>query len=942
MLLSFMPSLAFAETSEDNSSDQAEAAAEVSAESTADQPGEAAAESTEKPAAGENKEEVSGADQAGEAKEEDVLSEDQYQAKMAGSPGKVTDTINWSLDSSGVLSLTGTGAMKDYNSESEAPWYSQKSKIKKVVIGDGITHIGAYSFKDYEALTSVTIPASVTSGGAMAFYMVGVSKLKDVYYKGDIASWCNIDFQCNPCMNESNLYFKGALVTDVKIPATVKSISEYAFDGCASMTSLEIPEGVESIGRLSFSQCRNLKKVTLPKSLKSIGGAAFSYCTGLDNVYYNGDLTGWCNIDFKWYEANPCDNGCNLYFSNQLVKEVKIPAGMTSVPDFAFLGVKSITSVVIPNGVKTIGRAAFESNTALTSATLPEGLETIGWSAFYNCKALTNITIPASVKTIDYGAFEDCSKLKTVNYKGDLAKWCSIEFVTPPANPCCNGARLNISGTELTAVTIPEGTTRLREYLFTGCSSISSVTIPASVTEIGACAFRECSNLKTVKYSGNLAKWCSIKFTEDDSNPCINGADLYLSGNKVTDLKIAEGTNLGKYSFCGCGSLKSVTIEKGVNADWEGMFRGCRNLTNITLAEGITAIEHSIFSGCTGIKSVTLPSSLKTISPSAFSGCTGLTSIVIPKGVTSIGSSAFSGCENVTSLTIPVSVTDIDTMAFMGVYPDHIYYGGTKSQWEKLDNTPAEGTVHYSSNGPGQTTPGTTPEPDVHQCKGNIISVSKNATCQEAGIKKHYECSVCHKMYKDANGKTQLTSKQIKKLTIKKKKHNFKEKSGEYRKSSATCTKPAVYYYTCKMCHAKGSKTYKSGKALGHDFVSGSITKATGKKDGKIASKCSRCGKTNKGVKIPKASRIVVLNKKSIAYVGGGAEKDAINVVVKGSKYPLGADEYTVTEKSEPKYNPKKRNGTGTITVTFKPECKYYSGSMTLTYKITKVPKVAN
>ena len=218
----------------------------------------------------------------------------------------------------------------------------------------------------------------------------------------------------------------------------------------------------------------------------------------------------------------------------------------------------------------------------------------------------------------------------------------------------------------------------------------------------------------------------------------------------------------------------------------------------------------------------------------------------------------------------------------------------------------------------------------------NIKSVSKAATCQETGLKKHFECTNCHNMFKDASGSKELTDKEIKKLTIKKKKHSFKEKSGQYLKSAATCTKPAVYYYTCKMCHQKGKKTYKAGKKLGHDFVSGNIKKATAKKDGKIAAKCSRCGKTNKGTKIPKAGKIVVLNKKSVAYVGAGGEKALIKVVVKNSKYPLSAKEYNVTY-SEPVYNGKKSKGI--VTIKFKPECKYYSGSMTLTYKITKAPK---
>ena len=220
----------------------------------------------------------------------------------------------------------------------------------------------------------------------------------------------------------------------------------------------------------------------------------------------------------------------------------------------------------------------------------------------------------------------------------------------------------------------------------------------------------------------------------------------------------------------------------------------------------------------------------------------------------------------------------------------------------------------------------------------DLIYVEKAATCQETGVKGHYECADCGKWFKDANGKKALSAKEIKKLTIKKKKHSFmaKELTEEYLKSDATCTKPAVYYYACKYCGDKGKKTFKSGKKLGHDFVAVSIIKATAKKDGKIASKCSRCGKTSKGIKIAKAGKAVVLSKKSVKYIGGGQEKDAVKVVVKKSKYPLAENEYEV-KYSEPVYKGKKSKGT--VTVTFKPDCKYYSGSLKLTYKITKAPK---
>ncbi len=209
------------------------------------------------------------------------------------------------------------------------------------------------------------------------------------------------------------------------------------------------------------------------------------------------------------------------------------------------------------------------------------------------------------------------------------------------------------------------------------------------------------------------------------------------------------------------------------------------------------------------------------------------------------------------------------------------------------------------------------------------------ATCQEGGVKAHYECTVCHKIFTDKKGKKETT---YAKLATKKAKHVFKKKivSDEYLKSPATCTKKATYFYACKTCGEKGKKTFTAGKALGHDFVSGNITKATAKKDGKIAAKCSRCGKTDKGKKINKASKVFTLSKKSVKYMGEGKEKNAVSLSIKAGKYPVTSEDYSVTY-SEPVYNGKKSKGT--ITITFRPECKYYSGSLTLTYKITKVPK---
>ena len=122
--------------------------------------------------------------------------------------------ITWTLSDDGTLTISGTD-MPDYYSYYGSPWYSQRGKIKKVVIEDGVMNIGKYAFCDCSGLTSVTIPNSVTSIGEKAF------------------------------QNCSGL-------TSVSIPNSVTSIGDVAFSGCSGLTSLTIPNSVTSIGSYAF------------------------------------------------------------------------------------------------------------------------------------------------------------------------------------------------------------------------------------------------------------------------------------------------------------------------------------------------------------------------------------------------------------------------------------------------------------------------------------------------------------------------------------------------------------------------------------------------------------------------------------------------------------------------------------------------------------------
>ena len=92
-------------------------------------------------------------------------SADSSDAASSGTAGDLT----WTLDDSGILTISGTGAMPNYSNTSHAPWYDDRASIKTVTIADGVTNIGAYAFSGCTSLTSITIPDGVTSIGDSAF-----------------------------------------------------------------------------------------------------------------------------------------------------------------------------------------------------------------------------------------------------------------------------------------------------------------------------------------------------------------------------------------------------------------------------------------------------------------------------------------------------------------------------------------------------------------------------------------------------------------------------------------------------------------------------------------------------------------------------------------------------------------------------------------------------
>lgn len=444
----------------------------------------------------------------------------------SGECGAQGNNLTWTLDSEGTLTISGTGAMKNW-AYGPSPWKSNY-KVKNIVIENGVTTIGNGAFINCAYVTSVTIPDSVTSIGDYAF------------------SDCNS-------------------LPAITLPAQVTRIGAKSFYSCNKLAAINIPAGVTSIGAYAFYGCSSLAAIAIPERVTSIGHGAFwdtpwltAKRTESPFVAVNGILIDGrtCTGDIVIPDS-VTSIGDGAFYHCSALTTVTIPAHVKHIGAEAFYWCDGLTAVSFETGLASIGTGAFRRCSALASLTIPDGVTGIGDSAFYDCAALTAVTLPESLVRIGFHAFDYCPSLAAIaisNPKCEIYNSAATISNTATLYGYANSTAQRYAeqyGRQFVRLDKkPEATVSANP-----ASAITAVT-PAQIVDSGTCGAYGSNLAWTLDSNGTL----TISGTGEMEHG--GGYDSPWSNHNIKKLVIENGvTSIGDLAFGDCDQLNVIIIE---------------------------------------------------------------------------------------------------------------------------------------------------------------------------------------------------------------------------------------------------------------------------------------------------------------------------------------------------------------------------------------------
>lgn len=527
-------------------------------------------------------------------------------------------------------------------------WFSNKSNLETVVLGNQVTTIGNSAFANCKSLQTINMPETLTTIGNSAFS--GCSKLASIY-----------------------------------IPESVNKIENYAFSN-SGLRTFTLPQNITIIPNYVFNNCDSLRTITLTPQLTAIEEDAFNSCDSVKDITINNENETIIATAGKFASIQKVTFGDlvtaipdNLFKDKKYLKEVKFGKELAAIGANAFYNT-GLEKFTLPDQVTTIGEAAFKGNKQLTEFTLSKSINEIPTEAFAGCIKLDSIGFPASIRKVGSKAFDGCDSLRVIELNPELTEIGEYAFY-------------NAGDKKLESITIPAKVKSIGSYAFASCDTLSNITLGEAVDSIATYAFQKCRCLKAITLPAKLRKLehdvfngteiASLNIPDQvtDVTGVFNGLN-----SKLTSVTLGNGIKaLPEGIFNSFSALQSVRIGTGVTKLPSNTFYYCKALTDVTIGANVTTLDAYSFGYCTALKQLSIPEKVTDIHENAFYGTaltdlalnmeeikdyafnnrTDLTQITIGKNVKRIGVQAF-GYTNITNITLPENLTTIAEKAFYG------------------------------------------------------------------------------------------------------------------------------------------------------------------------------------------------------------------------------------------------------------------------------------
>ncbi len=571
--------------------------------------------------------------------------------------------------------------------------------------GSVLDTVGQLAFAK-SGIYTFDLPKTVTSIDGSAFF--GATNLKRINVVSGNDYFASLDGVLITATGETLVAYPARIRGEYTLPAGITKIGDYAF-GYSYLSAVDL-SNVTSIGKSSFAYSQ-LLTVNIPDNVTLMGDEAFAYCELLQKVDIGLGIVKIPDGAFKMNASlaelkigknvQTIDAGSFAMCTSLTELDLSENSALVNISGMAFAKCLALTKVTFAeeSSLLTIGGQAFDGNVSLKDIKLPAGLTTVGEYAFRGIAYEGIMIIPSSVRALEAGAFADCDGLTEFEVENNNSSYVDVngvvystDMITLVAYPAGNAATSYtvLDGTKIVfnsafygadypyCVNLPESLTNIERCAFTEMGSLSSMFIPDAVMQISNYAFSACYKLYSVDFGSNSQL---TRLSENAFSNC-----------GIVEFTIpANVSTVSQYVFSGCRRLRKLTFAENSKIETISayMFSDCEQLEELVFLSGssIKSISAHGLEGMSKLRSIDLSGTkLTNIDNFAFRFCTSLESIVIPEGVTDIGRYAFYQCESLTDVTLPRSIEFIGRYAFLGAENADLYFTAETLPWELQEN----------------------------------------------------------------------------------------------------------------------------------------------------------------------------------------------------------------------------------------------------------------